>query len=428
MSKAKPLIGEIRLPGDKSLSHRSAMFSTIAKGVSKIKNISDGGDVASTIKCLEILGARYKFDEDELEIHGDGLHSLSGANEILDCGNSGTTLRLLTGLLSGQDLENVSLVGDESLSKRPHNRVIEPLNQMGIDITGREGSYTPLIINSSQAHSCEIDMSIDSAQVKSAILLAGLYADGPVSVIEHHPTRNHTENMLRYMGVSVSNQQHINGTKITVIPPTSPLKPLNATIPSDPSSAAFFGVAACLIEDSDIVIKDVLLNSTRIAWIDALRSMGANIETQETNQVFGEKVGDVSIKASKLHATTIAGSIIASLIDELPILSLAMSCAQGQSTVKDAQELRVKESDRISVVVDHLNRAGITASELPDGYLIQGSTIKNVDIRPGGDHRIAMTFAIANYISTGNLVQSNQDVISTSFPRFYQLFASLIST
>lgn len=419
-----PLKGSLSLPGDKSISHRSAMFSVIAEGTSLIKNISDGGDVASTIECLKKLGADYRFENGELIVEGKGLHSLRGKDLVLDCGNSGTSLRLLTGLLCGQDVQNISLIGDESLSKRPHNRVIDPLRQLGVDISGRDESFTPVVINSSKPKSGKIEMTVASAQVKSAILLAGLYADGPVTVVEIEKTRDHTENMLKSMGVEIQIKDSNNGREITLFPPLLPLRPLNAAIPGDPSSAAFFGVAAAIIPGSDIIINDLLLNPTRIAWIEALKSMGADIEIDFVADSMGEKTGSVRVKYSELNATDISENI-AHLIDELPILALAMTKAKGISSVRNAKELRVKESDRISVVVDHLTRCGIEVYEHEDGYDVVGGNIGECEINSEGDHRIAMTFAIANYCSTGILPKIDQDVVSTSFPKFFTLFESL---
>ncbi|HMS25507.1 MAG TPA: 3-phosphoshikimate 1-carboxyvinyltransferase [Acidimicrobiia bacterium] len=424
----KSLNGTISLPGDKSISHRAAMFSVIAQGESRITNLSNGGDVASTISCLSALGAHFQHDGTELITQGKGLHSLSGTDVVLDCGNSGTSLRLLTGLLSGQDVHNVSLIGDDSLSRRPHDRVINPLQKLGVDISGRDGSFTPVVINSSKPHSGEVAMTIASAQVKSALLLAGLYADGPVSVIEEKKTRDHTENMLNSMGVTVSSENVSSGNVITILPPTKPLSPLTAVIPGDPSSAAFFGVAACIIPGSDITMTDILLNPTRIAWVDALFSMGADITVEETGSVMGERVGTIHVRHAPLTATEISGDIIASLIDELPILSIAMAVATGTSRVRDAHELRVKESDRISVVVDHLTRAGIQVAEVEDGYDITGGMLNELDIQSDGDHRIAMSFSIANYCATGVLSEVDRAVVATSFPSFFNLFESLISS
>lgn len=424
---AHPLVGEIELQGDKSISHRVSMFAALADGISHATNVSSGGDVASTIACLQQLGADIHFSDGELIVHGAGLRSLSGTNIQLDCGNSGTSLRLLCGLLSGQDVHNVSLVGDESLSKRPHNRVIEPLHKVGVDISGREGSFTPVVINQSQPTGGTTEMNVASAQVKSAILLSGLYSQNETTVIELAPTRDHTEKMLTSMGVDVRSEIVNGKNTVTITSPTSALLPLSGKVPSDPSSAAFFGVAACIIPGSDITIKNMLLNPTRSAWLDVLTRMGASIEIQETKPMFTERVGNVHIAYSKLNATDIQGDEIPALIDELPILSLAMACAEGNSTVRNAEELRIKESDRISIVVDHLTRSGVPITESLDGYEISGSELSSCDIDAHHDHRIAMTFAISNYIATGSLTRSDEDVIRTSFPTFFDIFASLIT-
>lgn len=430
MSEIHPLIGAIELPGDKSLSHRCAMFATLAKGRSEFTNISDGGDVSNTLSVLRQLGARFVKTENELVVEGLGLRSLHGKDCELDCGNSGTSLRLFTGLLIGQDISNVSLIGDESLSRRPHDRVIVPLSKIGASIKGREGKYTPVTLSKSTIESTTIEMELASAQVKSALLLAGLYARGPLSVIEHHRTRDHTENMLKAMGVDINviESETNDSRTITMVPPDRDLDPIVARIPGDPSSAAFYGVAAAIIPNSDVTIKSVLLNPTRSAWIDVLVSMKADIKITPKGTQCGEPVGDIRIRYSPLEATNIDGEIIASLIDELPILALAMAKAKGISKVRDAKELRVKESDRISVVVDHLTRSGVSVVECEDGYDIEGGQTSEIEVIANGDHRIAMTFAILNYCNTGILDEKDLEVISTSFPRFFDIFNSLLQS
>lgn len=422
-----PLIGEISLPGDKSISHRVVMFSAIASGVSTVQNLSNGKDVANTLECLVKIGAKYELENGKLTTYGKGIHSLSGNDIELDCGNSGTGLRLLCGFLAGQDLHNVSLVGDESLSKRPHNRVIDPLKQIGVDISGREGNFTPVILNGSVPHSQTVQMKVPSAQVKSAVLLAGLYANGPVTVIEIQKTRDHTENMLADMGAKINVKQNGEEYEISIFPVSSELQPLNGIIPGDPSSAAFFGVAASIVPGSDITINNLLLNPTRTGWIQVLQTMGANIDVTEGPKTFGETTGNVRIRFSELNSTDVNENI-AFLIDELPILALAMACADGTSKVSNAKELRIKESDRIALVVDHLKRAGAKVEEFEDGYSITGSSLHECEIRPDDDHRIAMTFAILNYLVSGNLANDHQEIVATSFPKFFELFNNLTKT
>ena len=423
----RPLTGEVILPGDKSLSHRAAMFSCLASQDSTFSNISLGGDVKSTVDILNRLGAEISFDGDVLRTKSGGLKSLHGKDLELDCGNSGTTLRLLTGLLSGQDVHNVSLVGDGSLSKRPHDRVIDPLSSLGVDIKGRDGCYTPVVINQSRPLGGRITMKVASAQVKSSVLLCGLYSNNPTTVIERKLTRNHTELMLKAMGVDIEVQETTRGLEITINPPQDQLKGFDANIPGDPSSAAFFGVAAAIIPGSDVVIKSVLLNPTRIGWVDVLRKMGTNVETKQTGTELGESVGDIRVRYSQLTPVDIS-SDISTMVDELPVLALAMANAPGKSCVSNADELRVKESDRISLVVQHLNGAGITTAEQTDGYSIYGGTLGHVEVSPQGDHRIAMTFAISNYLSTGDLDKTHLDIISTSFPTFFDKFYNLIGS
>lgn len=402
------------------------MFAPLANGVSTFKNTCSGEDVHGTIEILKSLGANIDIDKNSMSVQGTGLHCLIGKDLALDCGNSGTTLRLLTGLLSGQSMKNVSLVGDDSLSKRPHDRVINPLTELGVDIVGREGVFTPVTLNESIPNGGRIKLNIASAQVKSAILLSGLYAMNPTTVIETRLTRNHTELMLGQWVYHLKQSVREEGIEITIYPPTFDLSPFNDSIPGDPSSAAFFGIAASVIPQSDIYLRSVLLNPTRIGWVEVLQEMGANIEVTQTGTQLGEVVGDIRIKYSQLRAINISDNI-ASLVDELPILTLAMAHSAGKSSVRNASELRVKESDRISVVVDHLLRAGINAIEHEDGYTIQEGILTPVEVKASGDHRMALTFAISNYISTGELDDQNSDVIATSFPTFFSTFESLIS-
>lgn len=428
MNNINPLKGSISLPGDKSISHRAAMFSVLAQGTSTVENVSTGGDVASTISVLKQLGADINLNGTTLITNGKGLLSLKGENLILDCGNSGTSLRLFCGLLSGQKVNNISLLGDISLSKRPQDRVVKPLQSMGVDIVSTNG-LTPVIINESTFLGGLVESDVTSAQVKSAILLAGLYSISPVLYVEEVLTRDHTENMLRAMGVDVQSEITSDGYKVILRPPSKELKVLEGKVPGDPSSAAFFGIAAALIPGSDITLVDILGNDTRIGWIKVLQAMGANIDIVEKESVFGEKVIDVRIQYGELNCIDVEGSEISSLIDELPILTLAMAKAKGTSKVRDASELRVKESDRISVVLDHLNRMNITTHEYDDGYDIIGpnNTWEKSEINANHDHRISMTFIIANYIATGVFAKGDEDIINTSFPSFFDLFEQVLS-
>lgn len=428
MSEAKPLKGTISLPGDKSISHRSAMFSVLADGKSVVENVSDGGDVASTISILKQLGADINLDGTILTVNGKGLVNLHGKKLVLDCGNSGTSLRLFCGLLSGQNVKKVSLVGDASLSKRPQDRVVKPLQSMNVNIKSTKG-FTPVVISEAILFGGLVESEVTSAQVKSAIILAALYALSPTIYIEEILTRDHTENMLRSMGAEIESIKTDEGFQVLVRPVVEKnLRPLNGIVPGDPSSAAFFGVAACLVPGSDIVLENILGNETRIGWIKVLQRMGANIEIVSKNKVFGEEVIDIHVKYSDLTATQISKDEIPSLIDELPILALAMAKAVGTSKVRDASELRVKESDRIDVVLSHLDAMGIQATPYDDGYDIVGTEadLKECMIEPHHDHRVAMTFIIANYLATQKFETVHQDIISTSFPSFFSLFSQLI--
>lgn len=428
MSEVKPLKGTISLPGDKSISHRSAMFSVLADGKSVVENVSDGGDVASTISVLKQLGADIILDGTTLTVNGKGLVNLHGKKLVLDCGNSGTSLRLFCGLLSGQNVKKVSLVGDASLSKRPQDRVVKPLQSMNVNIKSTKG-FTPVVISEAILFGGLVESEVTSAQVKSAIILAALYALSPTIYIEEILTRDHTENMLRSMGAEIESIKTDEGFQVLVRPVVEKnLRPLNGVVPGDPSSAAFFGVAACLVPGSDIVLENILGNETRIGWIKVLQRMGANIEIVSKNKVFGEEVIDLHVKYSDLTATQISKDEIPSLIDELPILALAMAKAVGTSKVRDASELRVKESDRIDVVLSHLDAMGIQTTPYDDGYDIVGTEadLKECMIEPHHDHRVAMTFIIANFLATQKFETVHQDIISTSFPSFFSLFSQLI--
>ena len=405
--------GRLRVPGDKSISHRAVMFGAISKGITNIKGFLTGADCISTISIFKKMGIDIEIQNTAVTVKGKGLYGLSNPGEILDCGNSGTTTRLVSGILSAQNFTSV-LTGDKSIQKRPMNRIIAPLTLMGADIKSNNG-FAPLTITGSSLHGIEYNSPVASAQVKSAILLAGLYADSPTTVIEPAKSRDHTELMLKKFGAN------LNTTKASAT--INPCKELFATaidVPSDISSAAFFMAAATLVPDSELILENVGINPTRDGVIKVLKDMGANIEIINSTDEF-EPVADIKVSYSRLHATTIGGDIIPTLIDELPLLAAVASMAEGKTIIKDATELKVKESNRIKVMCEELSKLGVNVVETEDGMEIEGTNKLpgNVTISTHDDHRIAMTFAILGLISDGEIKLDNKNCVEISYPGFF---------
>ena len=405
--------GRLRVPGDKSISHRAVMFGAISKGITNIKGFLTGADCISTISIFKKMGIDIEIKNTDVTVKGKGLYGLSNPGEILDCGNSGTTTRLVSGILSAQNFTSV-LTGDKSIQKRPMNRIIAPLTLMGADIKSNDG-FAPLTITGSSLHGIEYNSPVASAQVKSAILLAGLYADSPTTVIEPAKSRDHTELMLKKFGADL----YTTKTFATI----NPCKELFATdidVPSDISSAAFFMAAAVLVPGSELILENVGINPTRDGVIKVLKDMGANIEIINSNDEF-EPVADIKVSHSKLHATTIGGEIIPTLIDELPLLAAVASLAEGKTIIKDAAELKVKESNRIKVMCEELSKLGVNVVETEDGMEIEGTNklLGNVTISTHDDHRIAMTFAILGLISEGEIKLDNKACVEISYPDFF---------
>ena len=405
--------GRLRVPGDKSISHRAVMFGAISNGITNIKGFLTGADCISTISIFKKMGIDIEIQNTAVTVKGKGLYGLSNPGEILDCGNSGTTTRLVSGILSAQNFTSV-LTGDKSIQKRPMNRIIAPLTLMGADIKSNNG-FAPLTITGSSLHGIEYNSPVASAQVKSAILLAGLYADSPTTVIEPAKSRDHTELMLKKFGAN------LNTTKTSAT--INPCKELFATdidVPSDISSAAFFMAAATLVPDSELILENVGINPTRDGVIKILKDMGANIEIINSNDEF-EPVADIKVSYSRLHATTIGGDIIPTLIDELPLLAAVASMAEGKTIIKDAAELKVKESNRIQVMCEELSKLGVNVVETEDGMEIEGTNklLGNVTIFTHDDHRIAMTFAILGLISDGEIKLDNKNCVEISYPEFF---------
>jgi 3-phosphoshikimate 1-carboxyvinyltransferase len=413
--------GEIVLPGDKSLSHRSVLIGAIAEGDTVINGFLTGEDTLNTAKAVRAMGIPVDgMGSSHLVVRGQGLDGLREPSGVLDLGNSGTGMRLIAGLLAAQDFFSV-LTGDQYLRKRPMARIVEPLRRMGAAIDGRSnGKLAPLSIRGSGRGTKAIDFAspVASAQVKSAVLLAGLYADGETAVTEPSKSRDHTERMLRFFGVDV----HEQGLRVSVrgrqaLRPRGPVE-----IPADISSAAFFLVAACIVPGSDLLIRNVGVNPTRTGVIDVLRAMGANITLENGREQAGEPVADIHVRQSRLRAVEMAGDVIPRAIDEIPILSVAGAFAEGTTTIRDAQELRVKESDRIATMAAELRKMGVPIREFPDGMEIAGGgALTGTVCESHGDHRIAMSMAVAGLGATGTTVIRDTEWIETSFPGFERL-------
>ena len=405
--------GRLRVPGDKSISHRAVMFGSISKGITRITGFLNGADCISTISIFKKMGIDIEMNGTAVIVKGNGLHGLKKPDSILDCGNSGTTTRLVSGILSAQKFTSV-LTGDKSIQKRPMNRIINPLSLMGADIKSNDG-FAPLTITGSNLHGIEYNSPVASAQVKSAILLAGLYADSKTTVTEPAKSRDHTELMLRKFGANLTT----NKNAVTISPATE-LFASDIEVPSDISSAAFFMAAAILVPGSELILENVGINPTRDGIIRVLKSMGADIEIISSSNTF-EPVADIKVCYSKLHSTTISGELIPTLIDELPLLAAVASMAEGTTIIRDAQELKVKESNRIKVMCEELSKLGVKVLETDDGMEIIGTDrlSGNVTIDTHDDHRIAMTFAILNLISDGEIKLNNSKCVEISYPGFF---------
>ncbi len=407
----RPLRGRLRLPGCKGISHRALLFAAIADGRSTIRGLADGADVAATASCLDALGVRLRQVDSALTVRGNGLAGLREPAEVLDCANSGTTMRMLAGLLAGRDFLSV-LVGDESLSQRPMRRVLDPLAAMGATVDGRDGGrLAPITVRGGGLRGVRHDLATASGQVKTALVLAGLQADGTTEVVEPAPSRDHTERMLGALGVPLD-RTDARTVRVTAGEP----RPFEIDVPGDPSSAAFFVVAACIVPGSDLTLAGVSLNPARISYIEILRSMGAVIDVTVTGDEIGEPVGDIHITASPLHGTDIAGD--ESIIDELPVLAIAAAFADGETVIHDAAELAVKESNRIGTVEQELTQLGIAVEARTDGWVIQGGAPTGADLKSHGDHRIAMAAAVAGLGASGATTVRGFAATAVSYPGF----------
>lgn len=416
------LRGEIAIPGDKSVSHRSIMFGALADGETVVTNFLPGADCLSTIACFQQLGVNIEQNGKQVRIIGKGFKGLTEPNEVLDVGNSGTTIRLMMGILAGQDFSTV-LAGDQSIAKRTMTRVVKPLVEMGAIIDGRNnGEFAPLHIRGGNLQPISYELPVASAQVKSAILLAGLQADGETIVIEPEETRDHTERMIRQFGGQVVKEG--NAIKVKG---HQDLKGIEVHVPGDISSAAFFMVAAAITEDSEVILKNVGLNPTRTGIIDVMQDMGADITIEELPSN-GEPVGHITVCSSKLKGTTISGKLIPRLIDELPIIALLATQAEGTTVIKDAAELKVKETNRIDTVAHELNLLGADVTPTDDGLIIQGGTpLHGGNVTSYGDHRIGMMLAIASLIVSDTVELHDPSAIDVSYPEFFDHLNQLIN-
>lgn len=410
-------------PGDKSISHRYAMLAALAEGTSELRHFSAAADCHSTLGCMRALGADVKIEKDVVRITGRGPRGLKSSWRALDAGNSGTTMRLLTGILAGQEF-TTKLTGDGSLQKRPMKRVVGPLREMGADIRARDDNFAPLEIKAARLHAVDYQMRMASAQVKSAVLLAGLFAEGLTSVTEPARTRDHTELALEEFGAAI--ERHGRTTKIHGLSGgkgAGKLAAKSLDVPGDLSSAVFFIAAASLLPGSSIAIHNVGLNPTRTAILDLFVGMGASIQMLSLKTSHGEVVGDLAVKSASLKGGVIEGEQIPLVIDELPMLAALGPYTEEGIEIRDAAELRVKESDRIAVLVENLRRLGATVEERPDGLKVEGrraGKLRGAEIEPHGDHRIAMAFAVAGLAAEGATVICDADCAGVSYPTFFE--------
>jgi 3-phosphoshikimate 1-carboxyvinyltransferase len=420
ISTSALLRGDFQLPGDKSISHRSAIFAAIGEGQSRLRNYSSARDCQNTLDCMEALGVGIEREHGLVTIEGNGIDGLRESSKILDAGNSGSTIRMLSGVLAGQNF-TTGITGDESIQRRPMKRIIEPLRLMGAKIDARDDNFAPLLITGGHLKAIEYTPPVASAQVKSCVLLAGLFANGKTTVIEKTPTRNHTEVMLRLSGAAIETESD----RLSVVG-RRPLQALGEyMVAGDLSSAAFFIVAALIAPDAEFRLRHIGINPSRTAFLNVLKGAGALLEIENPRIVHGEPVADIVARTSRMSGDLqLSGAVIANLIDEIPILTVAATQIHGTLTIREARELRVKESDRIRAMVDNLRRMGIEIEEFDDGLRLTGpQRLGGAQVESFGDHRIAMSLAIAGLIAEGETEIVGADAASVSLPEFYQLMA-----
>ena len=423
----KPLRGTLTVSGDKSISHRAVMLGSLATGTTEIEGFLAGEDCLSTIRCFRSMGVQIEQNGSSVKVFGRGLRELTAPDGILDCGNSGTTTRLLSGVLAAQHFDSV-LSGDASIQRRPMKRVITPLRAMGADISSVAGNdCAPLSVHGKQLYGIHFNSPIASAQVKSAVLLAGLYASGQTTVTEPALSRDHTERMLRSFGAKVLTGSFEGRPSVTVTE-TQNLYGTEISVPGDISSAAFFLVGASIVPGSEVVLRNVGINPTRDGVISALRAMGAKIEVLEVRNEDSEPAADLLVRYAPLHGTEIGGALIPRLIDELPVLAAAAAVAEGRTVIRDAAELKVKESNRIRTMAEGLSRLGATVRETEDGLIIDGgAALHGGAVESYSDHRIAMSFAILSLVTDGEVRISDPDCVNISAPSFYEDLRSLLA-
>lgn len=420
ITPARCVRGEVQLPGDKSISHRYAMLAAVAEGPSRISNYSTGADCGSTLECLKALGVPARRDGEALCIEGLGLDGLRPPAAMLDAGNSGSTIRMLSGILAAQPFTS-RIGGDESLSRRPMGRIIRPLTEMGAEIQARDGQFPPLEIHGRPLRAIDYRLPVASAQVKTCVLFAGMYADGETVVHEPVRTRDHTELALRAFGASL----FIDSLTIR-IQPRPRLIGRELRVPGDLSSAAFFIVAALIAPDSDLIIRGVGLNPTRSALLDFLASLGASIRVLNVSETAGELVGDIEIRKSRLKGGIIEGALTAALIDEIPVLAVLGAATEEGLIVRDAAELRIKETDRIATVEENFRRMGLAIETAPDGLRVPGGQkFRAAEVDSFGDHRIAMAFSVAGLAADGETLVRGAEAASVSFPEFYSTLRAI---
>lgn len=418
---AKSISGGLETPGDKSISHRYAMLAALAEGTSELRHFAAAADCHSTLDCMKALGADVEVTKDSVKITGHGLRGLKASRRALDAGNSGTTMRLLAGILAGQEFTS-TLTGDESLQKRPMRRVVAPLREMGAQIKAREDNFAPLEIRGGALRSIDYKMPMASAQVKSAVLLAGLFADGETSVTEPGRTRDHTELALAEFGAPIEKIKRTIRVK-GIAADGARLHPVSIDVPGDLSSAVFFIAAASLLPNSNLLIHNVGLNPTRTAILDVFLRMGASLQMLALKSEHGEVIGDLAVKGAELHGGVIEGAQIPQVIDELPMLAALGPFMEAGIEIRDAAELRVKESDRIAALAENLRRMGARVEERPDGLRVEGrgaGKVRGAEIDSKGDHRIAMAFAVAGLAANGPTTIRGAECAAVSFPAFFE--------
>ncbi len=425
ISAAPRLRGALSVPGDKSISHRAVMFNAIAEGKAEITHFLPGADCLSTIACFRAMGVQIEQHADRVVVHGVGLRGLREPSDVLDCGNSGTTLRLMTGLLAGIDGMYAVLTGDASLRSRPQRRIVDPLRALGAVLDGRKhGALAPISVRGATIHGGQYELPIASAQVKSALLLAALSGDGVMTVSGRIDGRDHTERMLAGMGIDIQTR----GNVVTLTPPVHPVFPyaLSLRVPGDPSSAAFWWVAAAIHPNAELTTIGVGMNPTRIGALEVLRAMGARVTVSNMRTEGSEPVADVTVASSSLSGTTINGAIIPALIDEIPVLAVAAAMASGQTIIADAAELKAKETDRIQTVVEALEAMGVRVEATPDGMIIEGrGHLDAAAVDSHGDHRLAMAWAVAGLVARGEMHIAGSDAVDVSYPDFWRDLAAI---